>query len=153
MPPMPHVNLYFTASRLTLAGCRWKKTLDSTESARLRGVSSCLTRKIERKTWLFSGSLRLSISSLPLTLIVSLRSLMSLRTRPSMPLPFFSPFSSAIRTPPRESVPGPEDQTVGQASACQLFCDEHDQNRTSSQPDKIQTCRRKPVLLNREIRA
>src|SRR5579872_6625304 len=128
---MPQVNLYFTASRLTLAGCRWKKTLDRTESARLRGVSSCLTRKIERNSWLFSGSFRLSISSLPLTLIVSLRSVTSWRTRSSNPVPFLLPFSSGIPTPPREIVPGPEEHPVGQASACQLsFAPDKNQNRT-----------------------
>src|SRR5579872_4354 len=104
---MPQVNLYFTASRLTLAGCRWKKTLERTESARLRGVSSCLTRKIERNSWVFSGSFKPSSSSLPFSLIVSLRSVTSWRTRSSNPVPFLLPFSSAIPMSP-QLVPSPQ---------------------------------------------
>src|ERR1700704_4326830 len=99
MPPIPHVYLYLTASRLTLAGCRWKKTLDRTDRARLRGVSSCLTRKIDRKSCVFSGSFKPSSSSLPFSLMTSLRSVTSWRTRSSSPVPFFSPFSSAIPIP------------------------------------------------------
>src|SRR5208282_1164732 len=96
-----------TASRLILAGCKCRKTLDSTPKARLRGVSSCLCRKMDVKTWVLVGSLRRSTCSLALAgksvLSDCTSALTSVATRPRMPvvfpfLPFFpfELFSSAI---------------------------------------------------------
>src|ERR1017187_3839101 len=63
MPPMPQAYLSATASRLILAGCRCRKTFESTPSARLRGVSSCFTRRTDFQTSVFSGALMVSLSS------------------------------------------------------------------------------------------
>src|SRR5271156_4519365 len=101
MPPMPQVKLYLVASRLTFAGWRWKKTLERTLRARLRGVSSCLTRKTERKAWVFSGSLRLCRSALAFSVNISLMARASpwtLSRRPVV-LPPFGFGSSGIAWP------------------------------------------------------
>src|ERR1017187_5819646 len=63
MPPMPQAYLSATASRLILAGCRCRKTFESTPSARLRGVSSCFTRRTDFQTSVFSGALMVAFSS------------------------------------------------------------------------------------------
>src|SRR5580693_2780734 len=102
MPPMPQVKLYLVASRLTLAGCRWKKTLERTLRARLRGSSSCLTRNMERKSWVFSGSFSPSTCCLVFSLSVSRSAAASAWTF-SRTLVLFSllpPFSSGIRCYP-----------------------------------------------------
>src|SRR5579862_1685729 len=92
MPPMPQVYLYATASRLILAGCRCRKTFDNTPSARLRGVSSCLTRSTDFQRSVFSGCCRALSSSTArprTTLPPSSRA--STRLLPFLPLPPLEP--------------------------------------------------------------
>src|ERR1039457_4412430 len=58
----PH-RIEMPASRLILAGCRCRKTLESTPRARLRGVWSCLTRRTLFQTSVFDGALTVAFNS------------------------------------------------------------------------------------------
>src|ERR1700722_5455364 len=102
MPPIPHVKLYFVASRLTLAGCRWKKTFDSTLSAQFRGLSSFFTRNIERYSCVFSGCFSSSTCCLAFSSSVLRRAAASSFTLSRTPVLFLSPFSSAICLTPSQ---------------------------------------------------
>src|ERR1039457_3042407 len=58
----PH-RIEMPASRLILAGCRCRKTLESTPRARLRGVWSCLTRRTLFQTSVFDGAFTVAFNS------------------------------------------------------------------------------------------